>query len=127
LPRLLPVVLLGAWLFVNCGQSEQHYATDCRDAAQRSSRYKEQWDKHEIHYNRRDHGCYLSLEGSEFSPSGKMRAVAELVVDVNENREILNCSCAQAEGTPLIWFCLDRGDRIERERFLEVRKQYLEP
>ena len=119
-------LLLAALLLVSCGQDDQRHVTDCRDAAQRSSQFKEQWKKREIHNNRRDHGCYLSVEGSETYGADHL-VRAEAVVDVNENRDVLGCSFAQKEGDPLNWLCLDReGDRITHERFLELRNQYLE-
>jgi hypothetical protein len=123
---LLPVCLSVAGLLVGCGQDEQRYVTDCRDAASRSTEFKKHWDKREIHYNRRDHGCYLSVEGSD-SYGGDHLVRAEIVVDINENRNILHCSFAQKSGDPLDWLCLDReGESITRERFLQLRKQYLE-
>jgi hypothetical protein len=119
---------------LNCRRDERRYVVDCRDAAARiANRYQERdgWTTKEIHYNRLDHGCYLSLEGIEGGQidSGKRAyCKSQIVTDVNENRAVLRCTANWESGEPEEkWVCDGPdGNSITRDRFLELRKRYLE-
>jgi hypothetical protein len=93
--------------------------------------YQEGWQTKEIHYNHFDHGCYLSLEGTEAAtnPDGKrLYSTTQTVMDVNENRDVLRCSSARERGQVTEeWLCSGPdGQSITHERFLDLRKHYLE-
>jgi len=122
----------GLVLLLNCGRDEQRFVIDCRDAALRlANTYRDGWQSKEIHYNHLNHGCYLSLDGSEAAttPDGKrLYNETQVVVDVNENRDVLSCAMARERGQATEeWLCSGpNGETITHERFLDLRKRYLE-
>ena len=103
---------------------------DCRDAATRAmSKYGEDWQTKEIHFNRRESHCYLSLEGSEANTveGRRMYTDVQKVVDVDENRDILTCASTRERGTAQEWLCTGPdGQSITHDRFIELRKVDLE-
>jgi hypothetical protein len=119
-------------LLLNCGRTEQRFVTDCRDAALRlANNYQECWTTKDIHYNHLDHGCYLSLESAEVDtmPNGtRLYSQTQQVMDVNENRNILSCASTRERGQLMEqWLCSGPDSQtISHERFVELRKRYLE-
>ena len=108
---------------------------DCRNAGLRAAQdYKpETWSTREIHYNRRDHHCYLNLEGSETGiirdSHVTWRNEMALVRDVDENRDVASCDITSYNSddweTTVICDAEGKGN-VGLERFEELRRQYLE-
>jgi uncharacterized protein YuzE len=56
--------------------------------------------------------------------TGGMGMETEIVIDINENRNVLSC---QHDRSDLPWLCLDQHKSvITRQEFLDYRKKLLE-
>jgi hypothetical protein len=112
---------------------EEDRIIDCREIGLRAAKdYLEEdgWLIKDIHYNHRDHHCYLSLSAIP-DLKGKNLGLAvptDVLRDLDENRNLAVCHKGTTDGKTTYASCMD-GDQyklISRERYEELRREYLE-
>jgi hypothetical protein len=90
------------------------------------------WSTRDIHYNRQNQHCYVSLHGAQYYLNHETGALVvlteEKVIDVDENRDVLSCLRSEENHKKTEWLCnVDHSPkRITHERFEELQRQYLE-
>jgi hypothetical protein len=113
---------------LGCSNTGQR-VIDCREAGLRAGqKYPDEKGYHtkDIHFNAKDQKCYLSVAGTESGPEGGSTSY-DAIIDVDENREISQCTSSHVHGAGADeWSCYKGMEIVTRESFQTFLKLRME-